>query len=151
MNTFLHISQVHSYFVAGRTSIADTMLFLYSKSKFFNECNENLLIQNYVTTVFPHIVAAATILFWIQLVRKLFKFSFLLCNENLNSFLTRWGNYSRRGNYSREETIWGNTVYFFLTKICRVQVAMPQHGKQQVNGADPCTSSNHRWKLFFLR
>ena len=41
-------------------------------------------------------------------------------------------------------------VYFFLTKICRVQVAMPQHGKQQVNGADPCTSSNHRWKLFFF-
>ena len=36
--------------------------------------------------------------------------SFPLCNENLNSFLTRWGNYSKRGNYSREETIWGNTV-----------------------------------------
>ena len=36
--------------------------------------------------------------------------SFPLCNENLNSFLTRWGNYSRRGNYSREETIWGRTV-----------------------------------------
>ena len=62
------------------------------------------------STVFPHIVAAATILFWINLVRKLFKFSFPLCNENLNSFLTRWGNYSRRGSYSREETIWGNTV-----------------------------------------
>ena len=28
----------------------------------------------------------------------------------MNSFLTRWGNYSRRGNYSREETIWGNTI-----------------------------------------
>ena len=65
----------------------------------------------FLNTVFPHIVAAATILFWIHLVRKLFKFSFPLCNENLNSFLTRWGNYSRRGNYSREETIWGNTVY----------------------------------------
>ena len=37
-------------------------------------------------------------------MRKLLKFSFPLCNENLNSFLTRWGNYSRRGNYSREET-----------------------------------------------
>ena len=56
------------------------------------------------TTVFPHIVAAATILFWIHLVRKLFNFSFPLCNKNLNSFLTRWGNYSRRGNYSSEET-----------------------------------------------
>ena len=43
-------------------------------------------------TVFPHIIAAATILFWTHLVRKLFKFSFPLCNENLNSFLTRWGN-----------------------------------------------------------
>ena len=64
-----------------------------------------------VVTVFPHIVAAATILFWIHLVRKLFKLSFPLCNKNLNSFLTRWGNYSRRGNYSREETIWGNTVF----------------------------------------
>ena len=47
-------------------------------------------------------------------MRKLFKFSYPLCNENLNSFLTRWGNYSRRGNYSREETIWGNTVCYFL-------------------------------------
>ena len=57
--------------------------------------------------------------FLIQLPRKLFFFEFIkawqfhifsslsfpLCNENLNSFLTRWGNYSRRGNYSREETI----------------------------------------------
>ena len=71
---------------------------------------QTLKISN---TVFPHIIAAATILFWIHLVRKLFKFSFPLCNENLNSFLTRWGNYSRRGNYSREETIWGNTVFYF--------------------------------------
>ena len=35
--------------------------------------------------------------------------SFPLCNENLNSFLTRW----KRGNYSREETIGGNTVFWF--------------------------------------
>ena len=61
------------------------------------------------TTVFPHIVAVATILFWIH---KSLKFHIVphICNENLNSFLTRWGNYSRRGNYSREETIWGNMV-----------------------------------------
>ena len=100
---------------------------------------------NEETTVFPHIVSAETILFWIfpyvlwPLItvhkcvetiqgRKLFKggnysraetiwgntvvssLNFPLCNENLNSFLTRWGNYSRRGSYSREETIWGNTV-----------------------------------------
>ena len=49
--------------------------------------------------IFPHIVASL---------------SFPLCNENLNSFLTRWGNYSRRGKYSREETIWGNTVTTFI-------------------------------------
>ena len=78
---------------------------------FSKMCLTFFQIQN---TVFPHIVAAATILFWIHLVRKLFKFSFPLCNENLNSFLTRWGNYSRRGNYSREETIWGNTVCEFI-------------------------------------
>ena len=40
-----------------------------------------LTISNVWFTVFPHIVAAATILFWIHLVRKLFKFSFPLCNE----------------------------------------------------------------------
>ena len=76
----------------------------------------NLLKWQKLNTVFPHIIAAATILFWIHLVRKLFKFSFPLCNENLNSFLTRWGNYSRRGNYSREETIWGNTVFILRVK-----------------------------------
>ena len=50
-------------------------------------------------TTFPQIVAAATtILFWIL---KAWKFhivsslSFPLCNENLNSILTCWGNYSR--------------------------------------------------------
>ena len=76
----------------------------------------------YLCTVFPHIIAAATILFWIHIVRKLFKFSFLLCNKNLNSFLTRWGNYSRRGNHSKEETIWGNTVYIsHLTDYCAVK------------------------------
>ena len=74
--------------------------------------------KNFKLTVFTHIIAAATILFWIHLVRKLFKFSFPLCNENLNCFLTRWGNYSRRENCSREETIWGNTVLTFNLNIC---------------------------------
>ena len=73
--------------------------------------------DNWPLTVFPQTVAAATILFRIHRVRKVFKFLFPLCNENLNSFLTRWGNYSRRGNYSREETIWGNTVYLFLSAV----------------------------------
>ena len=75
-----------------------------------NSCRGNYRISSYSflpwilaalqhpkkNTVFPHIVAAATILFWIHLVRKLFKFSFPLCNKNLNSFLTRWGNCSGR-------------------------------------------------------
>ena len=88
-------------------------------------CSENVslwAIQKKQDTVFPHIVAAATILFWIHLVRKLFKFSFPLCNENLNSFLTRWGIYSRRGNYSREETIWGNTVFILKEEILTTEM-----------------------------
>ena len=80
--------------------------------------NFSTIIKSNFHIVFPHIVAAATILFWIHLVRKLFKFSFPLCNENLNCFLTRWGNYSRRENCSREETIWGNTVLNFNLNIC---------------------------------
>ena len=36
--------------------------------------------------------------------------SFLLCNENLNSFVIRVRKLFKGGNYSREETIRGNTV-----------------------------------------
>ena len=36
--------------------------------------------------------------------------SFLLCNENVNSFLTRVQKLFKGGTYSREETIRGNTV-----------------------------------------
>ena len=45
-----------------------------------------------------------------------------VCNENLNSFLTRyrWGNSSRRGNYSREETIWGNTVVVLIYQVFKL-------------------------------
>ena len=35
---------------------------------------------------------------------------FLLCNQNLNSFLTWLQKQFKGGNYSREETICGNTV-----------------------------------------
>ena len=69
-----------------------------------------------ISTVFPHIVAALTILFWIHKSLKI-SLTFPLCNENLNSFLTIWGNYSRRGNYSREETIWENTVFIFHREL----------------------------------
>ena len=72
--------------------------------------------------------------FLIYLPRQLFFFEFIkawkfhivsllsfpFCNENLNSFLTRWGNYSRRGNYSREETIWGDMVSEFFWKKLKV-------------------------------
>ena len=92
---------------------SDWLLHIYGK----NQKKKRYCISSY--SFLPWIVSSpwivspsseATILFWIHLVRKLFKFSFPLCNENFNSFLTRWGNYSRRGIYSREETIWGNTV-----------------------------------------
>ena len=36
---------------------------------------------------------------------------FLLCNENLNSFLTRVWKLFKGGKYLREETILGNTVH----------------------------------------
>ena len=38
--------------------------------------------------------------------------SFLLCNENLNSLLTRMRKLFKGGNCSREETIRGNTVCY---------------------------------------
>ena len=75
--------------------------------------------------------------FLIYLPRQLFFFEFIkawkfhivsslgspLCNENLNSFLTRWGTYSKRGNYSREETIWGNTVWEMSKMVaCSISV-----------------------------
>ena len=46
--------------------------------------------------------------------------SFLLCNEKLNSFLTRVRKLFKGGNYSREETINGNTVHGFFRnqKMC---------------------------------
>ena len=40
------------------------------------KCNYILTTKLIVYTVFPHIVAAATTLFWTYQVRKLFKFSF---------------------------------------------------------------------------
>jgi hypothetical protein len=77
---------------------------------------------SFLVTVFPHIVAAATILFWIHLVRKLFNFSFPLCNKILNSFLTRWGNYSRRGNYMRKYGIcqnknWSHKIVYWFNLL----------------------------------
>ena len=62
------------------------------------------------TALLPRIVSADTILFWIFKILKIsnsfsIKIS-LICNENLNTFLTRLG----CTNYSRVETILGNTV-----------------------------------------
>ena len=42
--------------------------------------------------------------------------SFPFCNENLNSFLISVGKLFKGGNYSREETTCGNTV-FRATKV----------------------------------
>ena len=54
------------------------------------------------TTVFPHIIAAATILFWNFQTLKIsisFLIFFPLCNKNLNSFLTEVRKLFKGGNY----------------------------------------------------
>ena len=75
-----------------------------------------------ISTVFPHIVAAATILFWIHLVRKLFKFSLRKgkLNEetiwNFQAFMNSKKN-SCRGNYMRKygrSRLLQNVEIFFL-------------------------------------
>ena len=56
-------------------------------------------------TVFPHIVAAATILFWSCKTSKFsntFLIYFSIFNENLNSFLTRVRKLFKGGNYKRK-------------------------------------------------
>ena len=55
----------------------------------------------------------------------------LLCNENLNSFLTRVRKLFKGGNYSREEIIRGNTVLGFtndkkFTEIVKSQLRCNQ-------------------------
>ena len=77
-------------------------------------------------TVFPHIVAAATILFGncntfknsytvfpriVSATTIASALVFLLCDENLNSFLTRMRKLFKGGKYSKEGTIWGNMVF----------------------------------------
>ena len=68
------------------------------------------------TTVFPQIVSAfPRKLFFFEFL-KLWKshivsaLSFLLCDVNLNSLLTRVRKLFKSGNYSREETVCGNMV-----------------------------------------
>ena len=88
--------------------------FLWYTATFYE--TENLFKARVMPTLFPHIVAAATILFWNDKTLKnsySCLISFFLCNENLNSFSLRWG------NYSWEETIWGNTVCVIYQNICR--------------------------------
>ena len=64
-------------------------------------------------TIFPRIVSAKTVLFRIfkplksHIVSALHSF---LCNEKLNSFLTRVLKLFKGGNFSREETICGIMV-----------------------------------------
>ena len=59
-----------------------------------------------------------------QIVSSLF---FPLCNKNLNSFLTEVRKLFKGGKYSREETIWGNTVVNIISQkdfqICRSQIS----------------------------
>ena len=60
----------------------------------------------YILRIQKRIVSAETIHGNTVVVAMLF----LLCNENLNSFLTRLRKLFKGGNYSREEIIRGNTV-----------------------------------------
>ena len=64
-------------------------------------------------TIFPRIVSADTVLFRIFKPLKshiVSAVSSFLCNEKLNSFLTRVRKLFKGRNYSREETIRGNTA-----------------------------------------
>ena len=71
---------------------------------------ENILPQNNLDVENRISSYSCRYLFFFEFI-KAWKFhivsslSFPICNENMNSFLTRWGNYSRRGNYSREDTM----------------------------------------------
>ena len=64
-------------------------------------------------TVIPHIVAAATILFWNGKTLKnsySFHISLKTLKTLIGCFLTKVGKLFRGGKYSRKETLWGNTV-----------------------------------------
>ena len=70
---------------------------------------EQKISNNLLITVFPRK------LFFFKLLKPrkshiVSALSFLVCNENLNSFLTRVSKLFKAGNYSREETIRRNTV-----------------------------------------
>ena len=97
-------------FFAGDSNVSSLFCFVLIANL---NLNWNCLKELKMHTVFPHIVSAETILFWIwkskghstygqrsQYIeaRKLFK----------------------GGNYSRAETIWGNTVVYFEppTRFC---------------------------------
>ena len=61
---------------------------------------------------------------------------FPLCNKNLNSFLTEVRKLLKGGKYSREETIWGNTVYSFSSrlKISPVLIGTAPENQQRNRG-----------------
>jgi hypothetical protein len=101
-------------------------VFDWSASFYFNDLENNQIFLNYCISSYS--CRQPRQLFFFEFI-KAWKFHivsalcFPLCNENLNSFLTRWGNYSSRGNYSREETIWGNTVtHVWIWKILRIRL-----------------------------
>ena len=95
---------------------------------------QHSIILEYITTVFPQIASAESILFWIfkllktsniWLLQKLCPYAWtslhkevhVLCNENLNNFLTRLRKSFKIEKYSREETIRGNTVNIYHLEI----------------------------------
>ena len=59
--------------------------------------------SNQILTLFPHIVAAATIIFWnCKTEKNSYSFLISFSNENLNSFLPRVRKLFKGGNYLRK-------------------------------------------------
>ena len=98
VHTFLKTSQLWWVHFAGKIKISDWLTHFIIVMKYRqNLMPKSATISSHIfanilfrSIVFPHIIAAATILFWIHLVSKLFK----------ERKLTKGGNYMRKyGNY----------------------------------------------------
>ena len=116
VHTFLKTSQLWWVHFASKIKISDWLTHFIIVMKYRqNLMPKSATISSHIfanilfrSIVFPHIIAAATILFWNFQTLKISSLIFPLCNKNLNSFLTDVRKLLRGGKYSREETIWGN-------------------------------------------
>ena len=78
--------------------------------------------------------------------------AFLLCNENLNIFLTRVGKPFKGGKYSREETIWGNTVDRYLSpySLQILKIDMLTHVSQKTLTLWNKPKNNREYKISMI-